>query len=164
MDALQTIDNTEVTFQDDLSPSEQRAIRKALKILASRLKHGVACTNAVYVKNYCQLEIANEKDEVFCCLFLDNQHRVLAFERMFKGTIDGANVYPRVVVRRALELNAAALIFAHNHPSGLSEPSKQDIAITKRLREALGLVDIRVLDHIVVSASQTSSIAEAGLL
>jgi DNA repair protein RadC len=124
----------------------------------------VACTSAAYVKNYCQLEIASDKDEVFCCLYLDNQHRLLAFERLFQGTIDGANVHPRVVVRKALEHNAAAVIFAHNHPSGTTEPSSADKAITKKLKDALTLFDVRTLDHIIVTAGGCRSLAEDGLM
>ena len=164
MEAPPTNGITNTQLQGDLNPSETRAIRKALAILASRLRQGVSCTSAAYVKNYCQLEIANEKDEVFCCLFLDNQHRVIAFERLFQGTIDGANVHPRVVVRKALEQNAAAVIFAHNHPSGTTEPSQADKAITKKLQEALKLIDVRTLDHIIVTAIGCRSLAEEGLL
>ncbi|MFN3713791.1 MAG: RadC family protein [Alcanivoracaceae bacterium] len=102
--------------------------------------------------------------EVFACLFLDNRHRVLAFEELFRGTIDGAAVYPREVVRRALDHNAAALILAHNHPSGVAEPSEADRSITRRLVEALGLVDVRVLDHLVIGDGHWVSLAERGWL
>jgi DNA repair protein RadC len=97
-------------------------------------------------------------------MFLDSQHRLIAFERLFRVTIDGASVYPRVVVRRGLELNAAALILTRNHPSGLPEPSTADTKITQRLKDALALVDVRVLDHVIVGTDGTSSMAEAGLL
>lgn len=102
--------------------------------------------------------------EVFACVFLDNRHRVIAAEEMFRGTIDGASVHPREVVRRAIAHNAAAVICAHNHPSGIAEPSAADIAITRRLAEALGLIDVRVLDHFVVGDEQPLSMAERGLL
>ena len=102
--------------------------------------------------------------EVFAVLFLDNRHRVLAFEEMFRGTIDGASVHPREVVRRALEHNAAAVILSHNHPSGIAEPSQADQRITSRLRDALALVDIRVLDHLIVGDGDCCSLAERGLL
>jgi len=102
--------------------------------------------------------------EVFAVLFLDNRHRVLAFEELFRGTIDGASVHPREVVRRALHYNAAALILAHNHPSGVSEPSSADRRITERLQAALALIDVRVLDHIVVGHGEFTSFAERGLL
>lgn len=103
-------------------------------------------------------------EEVFAVLFLDNRHRLIAFVEMFHGTIDGASVHPRVVVKRALELNAAAVIFAHNHPAGIPEPSQADEMITLRLREALGLVEIRVLDHVVVGGGRIVSFAERGLI
>jgi len=102
--------------------------------------------------------------EVFCALFLDNRHRLIACDELFRGTIDGASVHPREVVRQALCRNAAAVILAHNHPSGVAEPSQADELITLRLREALGLVDIRVLDHLIVGDSRCVSLAERGVL
>lgn len=102
--------------------------------------------------------------EVFCCLYLDTRHRLIAFEELFRGTIDGANVHPREVVKQALTHNAANLIFAHNHPSGVAEPSRADELITLRLREALALVDIRVLDHLIVAGPRVVSLAEKGLI
>ena len=102
--------------------------------------------------------------EVFACLFLDNKHRLIAFEKLFQGTIDAAAVYPREVVRRAMEHNAAAVILAHNHPSGVAEPSQSDHAITRRLVEALGLVEVRVLDHLVIGDGGWVSLASRGAL
>lgn len=102
--------------------------------------------------------------EVFCCLYLDNRHRLIAFDELFRGTIDGASVHPREVVRQALAHNAAAVIFAHNHPSGVAEASQADELITRRLRDALALLDIRVLDHFIVGDSACLSFAERGLL
>ncbi|MEO1247895.1 MAG: DNA repair protein RadC [Pseudomonadota bacterium] len=102
--------------------------------------------------------------EVFCCLFLDNRHRVLCFEELFRGTIDGTSVYPREVVKEALSVNAAAVILAHNHPSGVAEPSQADERITGRLKAALELVDIRLLDHLVVGHGQVTSLASRGLI
>jgi DNA repair protein RadC len=102
--------------------------------------------------------------EVFACLFLDNRHRVIAFEELFRGSIGGASVHPREVVRRCLVHNAAGLILAHNHPSGLNEPSQDDRTITLRLRDALGLIDVRVLDHIIVGDGEPISLAERGWL
>ena len=102
--------------------------------------------------------------EVFACLFLDNRHRVIEYEELFRGTIDGASVHPREVVRRALEHNAAALILAHNHPSGVAEPSDADRSITRRLSEALALVDVRILDHFIVGEGEPLSLAERGLM
>lgn len=102
--------------------------------------------------------------EVFCALFLDNRHRLIACDELFRGTIDGASVHPREVVRQALARNAAAVILAHNHPSGVAEPSQADELITLRLKDALGLVDIRVLDHLIVGDSRCVSLAERGVL
>jgi len=102
--------------------------------------------------------------EVFAALFLDNKHRVIQFEELFFGTIDSASVHPRQVVKRALYHNAAAAIVAHNHPSGIAEPSRADELLTVRLKEALALVDVRLLDHVVIGDSQTISLAERGLL
>lgn len=102
--------------------------------------------------------------EVFACLFLDNRHRIIAFHEMFRGTINGASVHPREVVRTALSHNAAAVIFCHNHPSGVAEPSSADLQITRRLTEALSLIDIRVLDHVIIGDGETASFAERGLL
>jgi DNA repair protein RadC len=102
--------------------------------------------------------------EVFCCLFLDNRHRLIAFDELFRGTIDGASVHPREVVRQALYRNAAAVILAHNHPSGIAEPSQADELITLRLRDALALVDIRVLDHLIVGDTRCVSLAERGVI
>ena len=102
--------------------------------------------------------------ERFCCLYLDNRHRVLKFDELFRGTIDGTSVYPREVVKEALEVNAAAIIIAHNHPSGVAEPSSADERITQRLKAALDLVDIRLLDHLIIGAGHSVSLAGRGLL
>ncbi|MAD63853.1 DNA repair protein RadC [Haliea sp.] len=116
------------------------------------------------VRRYLQVKLANRDHEVFSVVFLDSQHQVLHYEEMFRGTIDGAAVYPREVVKRCLQINAAAVIFSHPHPSGVPEPSTADIRITQRLTEALRLVDIRVLDHIVIGGTDSVSFAERGLL
>lgn len=116
------------------------------------------------VKMYLQCLLAGEPAERFIVLFLDNRHRVIATEALFEGTIDGANVHPREVVRRALYHNAAAIVCCHNHPSGVADPSSADIAITRRLIEALALIDTRVLDHFVVGGTTIISMAERGLL
>jgi len=102
--------------------------------------------------------------ELFCCLFLDNRHRVLRFDELFRGTIDGTSVYPREVVKEALDVNAAAVILAHNHPSGVAEPSQADERITKRLKSALELVDIRLLDHLIIGDGKATSLARRGLI
>ena len=113
---------------------------------------------------FLQYHLAGRDREVFSCLFLDNQHRVIRCEDLFFGTLDGAAVYPREVATRALQYRAAALIFAHNHPSGVAEPSSADRRITERLRDALALFDIRVLDHVIVGSGRAYSFAEQGLL
>lgn len=107
-------------------------------------------------------KLAEFEQETFWALFLDNQHRVLAFEQLFTGTLDQASVYPREVVKRALQHNAKAIIFAHNHPSGLADPSQSDIAITNKLKQALALIDIVLLDHFIVGGDQVTSLAELG--
>jgi DNA repair protein RadC len=101
---------------------------------------------------------------MFCCLYLDNRHRILRFDQLFRGTIDGTSVYPREVVKEALSINAAAVIVAHNHPSGVAEPSQADERITRRLKSALELVDIRLLDHLIIGNGETTSLASRGML
>ena len=116
------------------------------------------------VKHYVQLQLGALAHEVFAVLFLDAQHRLLHYEEMFRGSLTQTSVYPREVVKRGLELNAAALIFAHNHPSGMAEPSRADEHLTQTLKSALALVDVRVLDHLVVGRGAVISFAERGLL
>jgi DNA repair protein RadC len=113
---------------------------------------------------FLKAQLAHKPYEVFACLFLDNRHRVLAFEELFRGTLDGASVHPREVVRASLKHNAAAVILAHNHPSGIAEPSAADRNITRQLRDALQLVGVRVLDHLVVGAGEPTSMAARGLI
>jgi DNA repair protein RadC len=124
---------------------------------------GEALTSPDKAKDCIKLKLAPYEHEVFVCLFLDNQHRVIACDELFRGTIDGASVYPREVVKTALQYNAAALIMAHNHPSGISDPSQADRVITGKLKEALALIDVRVLDHFIVGEN-VYSFAEHGLL
>jgi len=135
----------------------------AKRHLYEELQRGNALENPTATKNYLASQLRAYKHEVFAGLFLDNRHRVIQFEELFTGTIDGASVYPREVVKKAMGLNAAAVIFAHNHPSGVSEPSQADRNITHRLRDALELVDVRVLDHIIVG-DELISFAEQGYL
>ena len=116
------------------------------------------------VERFLQLQLSGREQEVFGALFLDTRHRMINFEQLFYGTIDGASVHPREVVKAALKCNAAAVIFAHNHPSGVAEPSQADIQITGRLKSALALIDVRVLDHIVVTADDCVSLAQRGHL
>jgi DNA repair protein RadC len=114
--------------------------------------------------HYLKLNIATRPHEVFVVLFLDNQHRVIETKELFRGTIDGASVYPREVVKEALQLNAAAVILAHNHPSGITEPSPADRDITHKIKQAMGLMDIRVLDHLIIGGTSHTSFAEMGLM
>lgn len=142
----------------------QAVLEIARRHLLATLQRDSVLTSPEQTRRYLQSELRHYEHEVFLCLFLDSRHTVLACEKLFSGTIDGASVYPREVVKRALRHNAAALIFAHNHPSGVAEPSQADIRITERLKNALGLVDIRVLDHMVVGDGQVVSLAERGLI
>ena len=125
---------------------------------------GEELTSVVEVRRFLQIQLVSELEEVFSVVFLDNRHRALGFEKIFRGSINGCSVHPRVVVRKALEYNAAAIILAHQHPSGVAEPSSADCQITARLRDALELVDIRLLDHIIIGHGKPVSLAERGLL
>lgn len=141
----------------------QAVLEMAKRHLFEQLSRGDVLSNPQATRQFLMAQLADYPHEVFACLFLDNRNRVIAFEKMFYGTIDGASVYPREVVKLALQKNAAAVIFAHNHPSGVAEPSHADEQITTRLKEALSLVDIRVLDHFVIG-DEVVSFAERGLL
>lgn len=142
----------------------QAVLEMARRHFAEILKHGDALTSPEATRAYLSAQLRGYEYEVFACLFLDNQHRIIKLEELFRGTIDGASVYPREVVKRALFHNAAAVIFAHNHPSGISEPSQADKQITEKLKKALGLIDIRVLDHFVVGEGEPYSFAEHGII
>lgn len=140
----------------------QAVLELSRRHLASQLERGGALTSPALVRSYFASQLRHLGHEEFAALFLDSQHRVIRFESLFRGTLDSASVYPREVARRALELGAGAVIFAHNHPSGVAEPSDADRRITERLREALGLLEIRVLDHFVVGDAEVVSFAERG--
>jgi len=143
--------------------TEKQIINAARSIIKNKYSgKRVAITNPNKTRQVISVFLSDYEHEVFACIFLNNQNEVLAIEEMFRGTIDGASVYPREVVKRCLEVNAAAVIFAHNHPSGDTTPSRADINITKVLIDALGLVDIRVLDHIIVGDGNSYSLAENG--
>jgi DNA repair protein RadC len=144
--------------------SDEVVIDAALDVVRARFTRESTLTTPHATRQFLRLRLAPLEYEVFSCVFLDNRHRVLAYEEMFRGTIDGASVHPREVVKRALALNAAALIVAHGHPSGIAEPSQADELVTRRLREALALVDVRLLDHIVIGADAACSMAERGLI
>ena len=142
----------------------QASLELSRRHYAELMRTGPPLANPMATRDYLRAQLRDRDHEVFCCLFLDNRHRVLAFDEVFRGTIDGASVHPRDVVKLALARNAAAVILAHNHPSGVAEPSQADEMITGRLRDALALVDIRVLDHIVVGDAVCVSFAERGLI
>ncbi|WP_022951969.1 RadC family protein [Leucothrix mucor] len=141
----------------------QAVVEMSRRYLEEKLRHGEALTDVNAVRNYLTHRLRGYPYEVFACLFLDNKHRVIEYEELFRGTIDSASVHPREVVRHAIHHNAAAIIFAHNHPSGVAEPSQADHRITDRLKEALNLVDVRVLDHFVIG-DEVVSFAERGYL
>jgi DNA repair protein RadC len=148
-----------------LRPATDEEILDAARgILAARVRRGRPLTSPRHTREYLRLSLASLEHEVFAILFLDNRHRVIEFAPLFRGTVDGASVHPREVVKEALARNAAAVILAHNHPSGIAEPSQADELITARLRDALALVDVRVLDHFVVTGDAIISFAERGLL
>lgn len=140
------------------------ALELGRRYLLADLRRGDALANPDGTRRYLQARLRGYPHEVFACLYLDNRHRVIEYEALFRGTVDGATVHPREVVKAALGHNAAAVILAHNHPSGVAEPSQADIHLTRRLREALGLVDIRVLDHVIVGDGEAVSFAERGLI
>lgn len=145
------------------------AILAALPELARRyfeasLPEGAAIRSPKDTEAFLRARLRDLPHELFCCVFLDNRHRVLRFSELFRGTIDGTSVYPREVVKEALAANAAAVILAHNHPSGVAEPSQADERITRRLKAALDLVDIRLLDHLIIGDAASISLAERGML
>lgn len=141
---------------------DNQIIQDAIKILDSRIKNKDTLTDPDATKKFLRLKLQDYKSEVFVGLFLDNRHRVIEYRELFFGTIDGASVHPREVVRAVIETNAAAVIFAHNHLSGVSDPSKADILITAKLKDALALIDVRVLDHIIIGEGKPTSLAELG--
>ena len=142
----------------------QAVLELSRRHLKETLQRGEYLQNPQATRDYLSAQLRDLPYEVFACLFLDNQHRVIEFEILFQGTINGASVHPREVVRKTLKHNAAALILAHNHPSGIAEPSSADRHITKQLTEALALIDVRVLDHIVVGDGECVAFSERGWL
>ena len=143
----------------------EEVISAAKHIMESMMvQRDVVFTTPDLVRQYLSVRLGNAEREIFCVLFLDNQNRLIAAEDLFMGTIDGASVYPREVVKAALKLNAAAVILSHNHPSGVLDPSIADKRITERLQQALELIDVRVIDHFIVSGIDAVSFAERGLL
>ncbi len=158
----------ELSSVDGMGPTGVAAVL-AVRELARRyfeetLPVGEAIRSPEDTALFLQARLRDRPHEVFCCLYLDNRHRILGFEELFRGTIDGTSVYPREVVKQALALNAAAIILAHNHPSGVAEPSQADERITQRIKSALALVDIRLLDHLVIGDGVSTSLASRGML
>ncbi len=152
-------------FSEASAPAKLLVARELVKrLLSEELRHGSALTSPGAVRDYLRLILADRDHEVFVCLWLDAQHRVIKTEEAFRGTLTQTSVYPREIVKSALAANAAAVLFAHNHPSGVAQPSQADELLTRNLKEALALVDVRVLDHFIVAGRQTLSFAERGLL
>jgi DNA repair protein RadC len=151
------------TTRKIIDASDDEIIELAIEILGMRINRGDALCSPQDTRNYLRMKLSQLEHEVFCCIWLDNRNRVIEFQELFRGTIDGASVYPREVVKDALYKNAAAVIFAHNHPSGVPEPSMADEQITKRLKDALALIEVRVLDHMIVG-DEIVSFVERGLL
>ncbi|WP_286786603.1 MULTISPECIES: RadC family protein [Pseudomonas] len=164
--ALLEADQASFSQRLGLGPAKFAQLQAVLEMgrrhLAEGLKRDSALESPQAVRDYLKARLRHEPHEVFACLFLDAKHRVLAFEALFHGSIDSASVYPRQVVKRALAHNAAALILTHNHPSGVAEPSQADRQLTRRLTDALALVDVRVLDHFIVGDGEPLSMMESG--
>ena len=158
----------ELTALPGLGPAKLAELHAALELgrrhLATTLERQDVMSSPEATRHFLSARLRGLRHEVFAILFLDNQHRLIAFEELFRGTLDACSVHPRQVVERALHLNAAAVILAHNHPSGVAEPSGADRHITDRLRDALGLIEVRVLDHLVVGEGRPVSFAERGWL
>ena len=151
-----------------LGPAKRAQFEAAMELvrrcLAADLQAASALTSPGAVRDYLRLAIATREHEVFVCLWLDAQHRVIDIQELFRGTLTQTSVYPREIVKAALKANAAAVIFAHNHPSGAAQPSQADELLTRNLKEALALVEVKVLDHFIVAGNQAISFAERGLL
>lgn len=147
-----------------LSVEEKAIVDEAISIVKRHVNNGSVFTSPELTRKYLVLKMAHEEREHFGILFLDNQNRLIQDEYIFSGTVDACSVYPREVVKRALELNASAVIFYHNHPSQSTEPSGSDKRITRKLTDALELLDIRTLDHFIVAGDVTTSFAEKGLI
>jgi len=158
------IRDAEGNYRMNRPAKAEEIVSLAESILRERVECGEPLTDPATVKRWLMARLSDRPHEVFCVLYLDNRHRVIAFEELFRGTLDGASVHPREVVKQALQHNAAAVIFTHNHPSGIAEPSDADRRLTQRLKDALSLVDIRTLDHFVVGGGEVVSFAERGWL
>jgi len=165
---LLSADRTRLQSRLGIGPARYATLMAAVELARRHFREPLSRTSALNTpdstRSFLLAQLRDKPYEVFCCLFLDNRHRLIAFEEVFRGTIDGASVHPREVIRQTMLHNAAAVIIAHNHPSGVAEPSQADEAVTRRLRQALALVDIRLLDHIIVGDGRCYSFAEHGLL
>jgi DNA repair protein RadC len=144
--------------------TSEEILGMARQLIQQHFSRGHAITSPEKTREFLMMELAMLEHEVFYCIYLDNQHKILVTEASFRGTIDSASVYPREIVKRALALNASAVILAHNHPSGLAEPSEADRKITQQLKDALALIEVRVLDHFLIGGVDYFSFAERGLL
>lgn len=166
--SLLTADGPRALARRGVGPARYAVMQAALELtrrhFREALRLGPALAAPELTRTFLQAQLRDRPYEVFCCLYLDNRHRLIAFEELFRGTIDRAGVHPREVLRQTLLHNAAAVIFAHNHPSGVLEPSQADELITRRLKEALALMDVRVLDHFIIGDGQCYSFSEAGLI
>jgi DNA repair protein RadC len=144
--------------------SNDEILRAARGVMNRRVRRGTSMASPKLVRDFLATKLGTLEHETFCVLLLDKRHRLIEYVELFRGTIDGASVHPREVVKLALEKNAAALLLCHPHPSGVAEPSQADELITQRLKDALSLVDIRVLDHLIVAGGDVLSMAERGLI
>ena len=144
--------------------SAEEVLQRARQVMSHRVRRGAVMNSPQAVKDYLRLEIGLLEHEVFFVVFLDSQHRLLALKEMFRGSVSQTSVYPREIVREALLLNASAVVLAHNHPSGCAEPSRADEKLTESLASALRLMEVRVLDHLVVTSDDIVSFAERGLI
>jgi len=166
--ALMSAERARLLRQRGIGPARYAVLRAALELarrhFREALQAGPALAAPEATRTFLLAQLRDRPYEVFCCLYLDNRHRLIGFEELFRGTIDRAGVHPREVLRQTLAHNAAAVILAHNHPSGVLEPSQADELITRRLKEALGLLDVRVLDHFIIGDGLCFSFAEHGLL
>ena len=142
----------------------QASIELSRRFFAERLRQSSVLDSPAAARAYLQAQLRDRQREIFACIYMDNRHRVLDYQEVFQGTINGASVHPREIVKQALEKNAAAILVAHNHPSGVAEPSQADQMLTRRLKAALALVDVRLLDHLVIGDGELVSFSERGLL
>jgi DNA repair protein RadC len=148
-----------------LSPENRALVADAIRCMEAVYRvNGAPLTSPKDVRDYLKLKLYGLPYEVFACIWLDNRHRILRYDELFRGTIDGASVHPREIVRAAMDVNAAAAILAHNHPSGVTEPSSSDLRVTQRIKDSLAMIDVKVLDHFIIGEGEGTSLAERGLI